>query len=150
MSNIFGGSEEEVNYNICRTQGRIFEYAAKNGYAFPEFINLYMNSDFCRRAMDTSYSRFQLSDEEECWDFIEPEIGSQLHCLEGNAFFDIDIAYWIGFTYRQLYIETEIKSKELVTIISPDELLAGYLGLHTIDEENATDILCERHKIKKI
>ena len=48
-----------INYDICETQAMLFEYAAKR-YNFDNFVELYMRCDFCRRAMDTEYSRFQL------------------------------------------------------------------------------------------
>ena len=40
------------------------------------FANQYLSSDFCRRSMDTIYSRFFVADELEHLDFIIPEIGS--------------------------------------------------------------------------
>ena len=63
-----------IEHDICDTQGRIYEYASTFGYDMEVFSKAYLCSDFCHRAMDAPYSRFQLHTEEECWDFIYPEI----------------------------------------------------------------------------
>jgi hypothetical protein len=79
----------DLEYDICETQG----------YNLEKFLPLYLQSDFCKRAMDTIYSRFPLEDELECWDFIYPEIKNELSIYEDNKTFDRNVAYWIGFTY---------------------------------------------------
>ena len=140
---------DEIGYNICRTQGEIYERMANNGYDIRIFSEHYLRSDFCRRAFDTIYSRFQYADDLECLDFILPEIGDK--CRKTKDFLlSADIAYWIGFTYRQLYVETNIPSSELVEKIPFDVMLRYYPGLHTVDENMATDIICENFQIKKI
>lgn len=132
-----------VEYDICKTQGEIYEYAAKKGYHIKEFSDAYLHSDFCRRAMDTEYSRFQLEEAGECWDFIEPEIGSYIeeHKYSGEAIFDPAVAYWIGFTYRWIYIRTMIRGEELTSKVSFEDLVAYYPGLHTIDEGMAFETI---------
>ena len=137
-----------IDYDICDTQARIYLWAAKNNYDLKIFSDKYMQSDFTRRAMDTIYSRFQINDELECLDFILPEIGHSL--IKTNKYINTDFAYWLGFTYRQMYIETKIKSSQLVILLPYDSLLLQYPGLHTIDEESASDILCEKYGLKKI
>ena len=52
--------------------------------------------------------------------------------------------------YRQLYIETEIPSAELVEKADFATMCRYYPGLHTIDEEMATDIICENKGLKKL
>lgn len=137
---------EGINYDICMTQARLYRYIANDGKDIKEFSDKYLNSDFCRRAMDCYYSRFQLETELECLDFIYPEIGS----ISTKDNCDPDIASWIGFTYRQLAFETNLSSKELVSII-PFDIMAGYyMGMHTVDEEMATDIICKNHKLEKV
>ena len=130
-----------VDDSICHTQGSIYEYAAKNGYDMKVFSEVYLKSDFCRRAFDTIYSRFQFADEEECWDFLEPENRAEFKKLDDNKEFDIDVAYWIGFTYRQIYIESGVKSSDLADKITFETMCRYYPGLHTIDEDMAYDII---------
>jgi hypothetical protein len=131
----------DLEYDICETQGRIYEYAATQGYNLEKFSPLYLQSDFCKRAMDTIYSRFQLEDELECWDFIYPEIKNELSIYEDNKTFDRNVAYWIGFTYRQSYIATGISSSDLSQLLDIKTMCDYYPGLHTIDEDEAMEII---------
>lgn len=137
-----------IYYDICMTQSRIYRYVAQCGYEVKRFSDAFLASDFCRRAFDTIYSRFQLEDVFECMDFIVPEIQNDL-IVSHNLYFDEDVAAWIGFTYRQLYIETEVNSSRLVTVVSFQTLCDYYAGLHTIDIEDATDIICRDFNIDK-
>lgn len=138
-----------VDYNICNTQGKIYEYAAKLGYDLSVFSSLYLKSDFCRRAFDTIYSRFQYHDEEESWDFLYPEIKDRLTVYGEGKSFDGGVAYWIGFTYRQLYIEGGISSAELADGIDFNTMCNYYPGLHTVDEDMAYDIIIANYNNKK-
>ncbi len=152
-----------VDYKICRTQGNLYEFLAKKGFDMELFSGLYLQSDFCRRAFDTIYSRFQLADELECLDFIVPELRGKFpefhsgqitedydRVPEAESCFSPDVAYWIGFTYRQLYIETGINSRELSEKLPFDAMCRYYSGLHTVDEEMAVDIICENyHFVRK-
>lgn len=145
-----------VEYEICNTQGNLYEFIAKKGFNIELFSRLYLQSDFCRRAFDTIYSRFQLADELECLDFIVPELKGKFPefddgCItedydripEPESCFSPDAAYWIGFTYRQLYIETGTSSRELSERLPFDAMCRYYPGLHTVDEEMAVSIICE-------
>lgn len=132
-----------VDYDICKTQQRIYEYMASEGYDMKSFSNAYLASDFCRRAMDTVYSRFQLETPYECADFYMPEIESQLIKLTPGTIYSPDIAGWIGFTYRQIYIETGTSSSALSKLIPFDVMQNYYPGMHTIDEEEAAQIIIE-------
>jgi len=144
--------ETDLNYDeygICEIQAHLFEYVANQGVDIEWFTKAYLCSDFCRRAMDTIYSRFQTADELEHLDFLLPEVGT-LQEYEDNTMFDPDVAWWIGFTYRQLYIQTQISSKELYERISFETMCRYYPGLHTVDEEMATDIICENFGLQKV
>jgi len=96
-----------VQYDICDTQGRIFRYAEHDGWDMREFTRLYLNSDFCRREMDTVYSYFQYRSE-EAYEFIMTEelsmIPSDNRCPN---------AYEIGFAYRFLAYKTGRTSAEI-------------------------------------
>lgn len=139
-------SIDGINYDICETQALLFEYAAGR-YEFSNFVHLYMHSDFCRRAMDTTYSRFQLETERECFDFILPEIGDQLVSVQSPTI-SMDVANWIGFAYRALYIRTEIPSAVLIEKVPLDAMYRYYPGLHTVEENMQIDIICEDYHLK--
>ena len=134
---------DDVEYIICKTQGRIYRYIAAHGYDVEAFSDAYLRSDFCRRAMDTIYSRFQWADEEECLDFITQEI--DLPKMDTTSVFDPDVAFWIGFTYRQLYIETNRSSRQLCKDIPFGRMCAMYPGMHTIAEDSVAEIIAEGH-----
>lgn len=134
-----------INYDICMTQARLYRYVANDNKDVKEFSDKYLNSDFCRRAMDCSYSRFQLETELECLDFILPEIGE----ISSNYHCDPDIAAWIGFTYRQLAFDTGKSSKELCALIPFDIMTGYYPGMHTVDEDMASEIICKNHNLER-
>jgi len=106
-----------VDYVICETQGDIYAYMAKRNYDIQVFSENYLKCDFCRCAFDTEYSRFQEELPNECAAFYMPEIEDKLVKYSDGSCFDLEEAEWIGFTYRQLYIETGIYSSELADMI---------------------------------
>ena len=108
---------EEIDYDICITQGRIYKYMARHSYDIQVFSENYLKCDFCRSAFDTEYSRFQEELPNECAAFYMPEIEGKLVKYPKRQQFDLEEAEWIGFTYRQLYIETGIYSSELADMI---------------------------------
>lgn len=135
-----------VEYDICYTQMRIYEDMAKKGYEMERFSNAYLSSDFCNREMDAEYSHFQLEDVGTCAAFFMPQIEDKLQMLPDDRMFDLDVAAWIGFTYRQLNIVTGTSSTELSNIIPFERMCACYAGLHTIDEDMAVERLIENHQ----
>lgn len=49
-----------IELSIYQNQGRLYQFVANLGYDMEDFSNAYLTSDFCKRAMDTTYSRFQM------------------------------------------------------------------------------------------
>ena len=132
----------EVEEIICETQGRIYEYIANHNMDVPSFSREYLCSDFCKRAMDTTYSRFQWEEEGQCLSFILPEITAK----ETETPVPPEEAFWIGFTYRQMYIETGIPSRMLCREIPFEDMRQMYPGMHTITDENLVAIkIAENH-----
>lgn len=132
-----------IEYDICQTQQRIYEYMCAQNYDMKVFSKLYLESEFCRKAMDTNYSRFQLETPRECADFYMPEIGAELRKLEDGRSFDLDMAGWIGFTYRQIYLKTQTPSALLARLLPFDAMVQYYPGMHTIDEDTAAQIMID-------
>ena len=128
-------------YNICRTQGEIFQLAACQGYDMEMFSQKYLSSDFCGRQFDCRYSRYQYADAEESWDIFWPELADIVPQYNNGLCFSPDIAEWIGFTYRQLWYETYIPSRALVSVIPFNDMRRLYYGYHTLDEDMAADDL---------
>lgn len=104
-----------IDYKIGRTQRRLYEYAAKHGYDMEQFSNFFLRSDFCSRAFDVLYSRFQLETPVECMDFILEEAKDQLkeNAVKKADEWEADIAGFVGMLYRMLYFITPYTSREL-------------------------------------
>ena len=115
-----------TDFYICETQGDIYVYMAKKGYDMNIFSDNYLKSDFCRREFDTEYSRYQDELPNECADFYMPEISDKLVRYPFGCCFDLEEAEWIGFAYRQLYLETGIYSSELADIVPFEEMREYY------------------------
>ena len=100
-----------VDYDICKTQGSIYRQMAWDSYDMKEFSNLYLHSNFCERAFDTIYSRFQIADRLECLDFIMQEISPVPKNKDG--YFDEDVAYWIGFFIGNYILKQKFQANSL-------------------------------------
>lgn len=140
---------EALNYDICKNQGEIYEIAAKQGYNMLLFSKQYLNSDFCNKSFDKIWSLYHFTDAKECLYEIDKNITISPN-KKSSTIFNSDVAWWIGFTYKQLQIETGKTSKELSEIIPFEELCSCYSGLHTVDEDSATDEICKKHNLAKI
>ncbi len=51
------------------------------------------------------------------------------------------VAGWIGFTYRQLQIETGLHCRDLWEQVPIDKLIRAWPGLHTVDEDMVAKII---------
>lgn len=134
-------------YLICSKQGEIFELVSRQGIDMQAFTEQYLCSDFCRRQFDTAYSRYQCADAGESLDIYGREKLSHLPRYEDNKMFLPETAWWIGFTYRQLWYRTGIASRELVQRVPFRTLAAMYPGYHTIDEDMAADRIIEAFRL---
>ena len=76
-----------IDYDICMTQSRIYKYIAQCGYDVNRFSDAFLMSDFCRRAFDTIYSRFQELSKPQAspiWtDFIHQSLVAQKELMAG-------------------------------------------------------------------
>lgn len=79
--------------------------------------------------------------------FFSPGNRRKAEKYDNDKIFDPDIAEWMGFTYRQLQLETGVKSKELVNKIPFNDMLRLYPGMHTIDELDAAERISEMYNL---
>lgn len=135
-------TSDHVHFNICEVQQEIFEYAVNLKYDLKTFVNVYLKSNFCRRAFDTIYSRFQTADAEECADFFLPEIEKNLVKATSQNAYD-SLAGDIGFMYRLLYIKTSVPSANLVQIIPFEEMVKRALSFDYYGFDESADKLIE-------
>lgn len=134
----------DIENRICETQAELYEYVAKKQFIFPNFSDIYLNSDFCRRAMDSEYSRFQLQWPGELLDFIIPENPGVDKKYEDNTQFDGAVAYWIGYMYRYLSTATGLSSKDVLKRWSFSQMCNMYPGMHTVDYKMAAEMILEQ------
>lgn len=134
---------DDITYEICETQGNIFEYIADRQYDMQEFIPKYMMCDWTRRQMDTKYSRYQIREPEECLDFILPEIGN-IQKIDG--YYDGGAAFWIGFLYRAIYFATKLPSSIIIKKLPLEEMYQLYPGFHTMDEGMQLELILTSKK----
>ena len=138
--------------DICKTQGYFYELAAIDGCDMSMFSDRYLRSRFCLRQMETRYSPYQREDARTCLEFIYPEIGgpeSMPFMGKNEHIFNPDVAYWAGYTYYQLYCETGVHGKDLVSQVPFNSLIQNYKAHHTLDEIYSTDILCAYYRLEK-
>ena len=107
---------------VSKTQGKIFEYAAEKSkmFEFKDFVDNYMNSDFCLRVMDASYAYDQISPIRD----LAPDIDDLLPPLfVGFTPVSKDTAYWMGFMYRFISRKYDIPSKTLYEYVPYKDML---------------------------
>ena len=134
---------DDIKYDICRTQGEIFAYMAKKRYDVVCFAEQYFSSEFCKRAFDTSYSRFQLETPQECADFFLPQIKNNLRFT--NKYQDKEEAFYIGFVYRYLYFVTNLPSSELFARVPIDRVKGYYIVSNLRTEDFVVEDLCKEY-----
>ena len=124
----------------CKNQQEFFELMSKKCMDMYTFIPDFLQSDFCNRELDADYSVFQCSDVEDWLDFLKKEISLTPNPLAKKKI-SPKVAGWLGFTYRQIQVETKMKSSEIIQKIPLQNMVQAYAGLHTVDEDMAFEII---------
>lgn len=127
---------------ICKQQQELFEYAQKKGADVRAFAEAFMKSNFCNRSLDKPYSVDQYADILNWLEFLEWENILVRPTLR-QQHISSRVAGWVGFTYRQLQIETGLQSRELWEKVPMDRIIIAWPGLHTVDEDMAAEIIME-------
>ena len=141
---------KRVMWQICNTQGDIFEHYASlmSSAEFNKFVKFYLESDFCAQEMDASYSWLHLQPALQSADFIDMEIKKKHFVFQKEKkTYNLDVAWWLGFTYRHLALKTKMKSKDLMQKVKMNSLVAAYPGLSTLDDDMAAEIICEEFRL---
>ena len=136
------------SYLLCDAQGDLYETAAREGYDFPCFSDVLLRSHFCWKYLDTEYSRFQTAGPGDSMDYLLMEAHDALKKRSDGLFFDPDVANWIGFCYRHLYLHFGIDSEKLADMIPFDDMVTMYPMMHTVDEELCAEKIGEAYGLK--
>lgn len=128
----------------CRKQALIFEISAERGWDSYKFIRRWMNSDV-RSCLDhddpafSSQSRYYLL-----------EVFEEDNSMESGETYDIDMMHWLGYLYSYWHYAYEVMSKEILAMITPEDILKNYDVLHTQSNKYTLDWIYERvNKIYK-
>ena len=125
---------------MCETQKELFEYSQRNVVDIRQYACDFLKSDFCNRCLDVRYSVYQYSDMMEWLDFLEKDCKIKPDAFQKDRV-PFHVAGWLGYTYRQIWAETGLKSKDIIEKVAPNKLIISYPGLHTVDEDMAIDII---------
>ena len=128
---------------ICKQQQELFEYVQEKGADVRAFAEAFMKSDFCNRSLDKPYSVDQYADILNWLEFLEWEQITVQPVPDQPNPIDVVLAGWVGFTYRQLQIETGLQSRELWKKVPMNRIIIAWPGLHTVDEDMAAEIFME-------
>lgn len=129
----------DVGYDICKMQQKLFMLAMEMDFDDDDFIQKYMNSDFCSREMDALYSFFHMTDPKYTMAVILDEI----HPQKSDMHYDFNAIEWIGWMYKYLQLRFEIPSKQIYKILPLNKMLGYYPGMHTQDAEYFVDRIRE-------
>lgn len=121
----------DVGYQICMAQSKLFVYAIEQDYDDDDFIQQYMNSEFCNKKMDASYSWFQLMNAAYNMSYLLDEIDP----IKSNMHYDLDTIAWVGWMYRYIQLRLEIPSREIYKTLPLSDMLLYYKGMRTEDAE---------------
>ena len=134
-------SLDDIHRYICKQQQELFEYAQEHKADVVAFAEAFMKSNFCNRSLDKPYSVDQYADIMNWLEFLEWEKITVRAVLQQQRPVSFRVAGWLGFTYRQLQIETGLQSRELWEKVPIERLIRAWPGLHTVDEDMAAEII---------
>lgn len=127
---------------LCDIQGRLFEFALKNDYDCPQFIETFMNSQ-AAVSLDDTYDRLQWAGEEYILEELEDEAKG---LKKAGTIYDREVMYWAGYVYRYWHYYTNETSREIYQIADAKTMNDCWLGFHTLDVELAIEDLKEIHR----
>lgn len=127
---------------LCDIQGRLFEFALKNGYDCLLFIDAFMNSK-AAAALDDIYDRLQWAGEEYILEELEDEVGG---LQKAGTSYALEVMYWTGYTYRYWHYYTNEYSREIYKIADAKIMNECWPGFHSLDVRMAIDDLRELHR----
>lgn len=132
-----------LELKLCDIQGRLFELAAKNGYASSVFVPFFMNSGVAR-CLDSSYNPMQWVGEEYLLDELVDQSEGKLQKSDNVS--SSEVMYWIGYIYRYWHYLKNESSKKIYKQANIKTMERNYLMFHTMDPELAIEDLIEIKK----
>ena len=145
-----GSIQQDINWEICESQGDLYKYVSELGYDIPSFSDLYLCSYFCEKAFDVKWTQHHDKFGYENWGYLRKELEQKMTLIkDGEKYFD-ECAYWVGFVYRYLYIETGIPSKKLKDIFPFAFIEKGFYVFCSEDIKVFINFICKKFNVKRI
>lgn len=105
---------------------------------------------FCEKAFDVKWTQHHDKFGYENWGYLRKELEPKMTLIkDGEKYFD-ECAYWVGFVYRYLYIETGIPSKKLKDIFPFAFIEKGFYAYCSEDIKVFINFICKKFNIKRI
>jgi len=140
MVKILTGFERQ----LCDIQGRLFELSTAKGLDSVDFIQKFMNSQTCG-FLDMPYDRLQWAGEE----YILENLLEETRGLTGDAQYNKEVLFWIGYVYRYWHLMTGESSRDIYVQADAKQMNECYLGFHALDVAMAVEDLKEIHQQRR-
>ena len=75
------------------------------------------------------------------------EVFEEDNSIESGETYDIDMMHWLGYLYSYWNYAHEVTSKEILEMITPEDILKNYDVLHTQSNKYTLDWIYEYNKI---
>ncbi len=137
---------DNLNRQICKIQGRLFELSFDKGYDSENFITVFMKSEVAQN-LDSEYNRMQWAGEEYILEELEEQEKENL--IKSEKIFDKEVLFWTGYLYRYWHYYKNQSSKKIVKIAPAKIVTRNYLMFHTLDVEKAIDNFIEMYSQNK-
>lgn len=130
----------DYHYFNCENQEKLFELSQNMGFDDDDFIQKYMESDFCKRELDQLYSYFQMAEPEDIMDYALKEIKPKRNIRHYNR----NAIKWTGYMYRYLHLRLAVNSAVIYRTLPLKDMLVYYVGMHTQSDEYFIDIIKDK------
>lgn len=125
--------------HLCKTQGDLFEMAARKGFNCDEFVKFFMNSKTAV-GYDSEYDHVQWAGKAYILEELEYESGG---LPRSEYIYDPEAMFWMGYLYRYWHFYTGESSSEIYKHADAATMALIYPGYHTLDCTEAIDRLLE-------
>ena len=118
----------DLKYFAADTQGELFRYMVKQGYDLIDFALRFMSSKETELYLDKDYTIYQHYKPELLITYFSDDVQNPIKAKDVWA---PELSWWVGWAYRFLTHNKELKSKEVVKAIPPKRLISVYPAYHT-------------------
>lgn len=139
MSVAFESRMTPVQFELCRTQGELFETACRKGYDMSAFVPAFMASEIAA-GLDDTFNHYQWAGVPYLLNAMGDVCGvvPAKHPPQGD---DSETCYWAGYLYRFWSLQSGEKSRDIYRRADYRTMARAYEGYHTLSCEMAVERL---------